>query len=139
VGIKRVQALAQWWQPYGYLLLPAVLGVAAAVYRLIVHGGRSPDWPLGAATIIAAIIIAAALEGGLFAARTRWPGSTARVLTNVLWYWPLFALIIASDRAADHKAFAGWEDVFVAGGIVTLVITIGNLAALRAENEVDRL
>jgi hypothetical protein len=39
---------------------------------------------------------------------------------------------VAADRAATDERFAAWDDALVAGGAVTLLVTIGNLAAFGA-------
>ncbi len=124
-------------QPYATLLPPLGAGATAFVVWLLCDPGRSPDWPLGAATILAALIIAATLEGSLFLTRKLWDRDdwqrrVTRGLTNALWYWPVLALLWAGFRATGHHAFSRIDGALVAGGIATLLVTVGNLASLRA-------
>ena len=131
------------WEPYGYLLMPIVVGifiVAAklAADRWMLNGPRDPGWPPAAAQVLGALIVAAVLEGGMFQARNRWPQmpwEAKWILTEVLWYWPGLALVISVIYAARHQAFGALPDAFVTGAIAVPLVTVGNMAAIRAWDE----
>ena len=132
---EQVRRLQSWWQPYGHLLMPILIGIAIGGWKFAVDGHRDPGWPAAAAQVLGALIVAAVLEGGLFQARNRWPETgrwRTRIMTEIMWYWPLAAVIVSVFYAARHEAFGPVLDAFVAGAIAVLLVTIGNMASLRA-------
>lgn len=92
-----------FWVSLETSLVCVAILLVQAIYRLAQDVKRSPDWPVGAATIIAALIIINH-RGGASRPCSQLgrggPGLKARLLTEVLWYWPAIALVVAADRAA---------------------------------------
>jgi len=123
--------------------MPVVIGLIVVAAKLaadkwMLNGRRDPGWPPAAAQVLGALIVAAALEGGLFRTRNRWPQVRLWkkwILTEALWYWPGLGLVVSVIYGARHQAFGPFPDAFVTGAIVVPLVTVGNMAALRAWDE----